>query len=326
MKQFLYLLTLSLAFTACNDDEEKPTPTVCPTAPTAYVTRVFDYRPAVGQFVNELPKYEEGDTQDDMNRKALEAIGGQKRSTVTLGGFGGYIIVGFDHAIVNEKGKRDFRILGNAFAGSSEPGVVMVSTDTNNNGLADDEWYELAGSAHQEVLTEPWLDEAKAAGNNVNVYRNYEITYHRPEVETEEERAEYIRWEDNQQHAGYKAKNAYHAQPYFPQWIKEDQMTFRGTCLPQNSIDRSGTGTNYFCHQFRYGYADNAPNNSAGATFDIDWAINAQGEKVALEHIDFIKVYTAVNQENGWIGECSTEIVGVEDLHVLGEDIASTPF
>ena len=28
-----------------------------------------------------------------------------------------------------------------------------------------------------------------------------------------------------------------------------------------------------------------------------------------------------VNQENGWLGECSTEISGVNDLHVLKEDI-----
>ena len=326
MKKYLYLLmALPFALTSCDDDESDNRHVICPTEKTAYVTRVLDYRPAVGQFVNEMPKYQAGDTQEDMNRKALEAIGGQQRQTISLGGFGGYVVVGFDHAISNLAGKRDFRILGNAFDGSSEPGVVMVSVDANKNGVADDEWYELAGSAHQEVLAEPWLDKAKAAGNDINVYRNYEITYHRPKTEAAGECAEYIRWEDNRQQSGYKAKNAFHAQPYFPQWIAEDQLTFRGTCLPQNTIDESGAGTNYVGNKFLYGYADNDRNTSRGATFDIDWAINAEGKKVKLEQIDFIKIYTGVNQENGWIGECSTEISGVEDLHVLGEDIATMP-
>ena len=318
------LLALPFVLVSCDDDDNNNEPTICPTNDVAYVTHVFDYRPAVGQFVNELPKYEVGDTQEDMNRKVLEAIGNNRRGQVTLGGFGGYVVVGFNHTIKNEPGKRDFRVLGNAFDGSSEPGIVMVSRDDNKNGLPDDEWFELAGSAHQTPLTEDWLAKAEAAGNDVRLHRNYEITYHRPEVEPAGETAEYIRWEDNLQQNGYKAKNAFHAQSYFPQWIKDARLTFRGTCLPQNGIDLSGVGSNFFCHKFAYGYADNDLNTSLGATFDIDWAVNAEGEKVQLDGVNFIKVYTGVNQENGWIGECSTEITGVEDLHVLKEDISST--
>lgn len=113
---------------------------------TPYVTQVFDYRPAVGQFVNELPEYEEGDTQETMNRKALEAIGNNNQGMVSLGGFGGYIVVGFDHTIENKAGLCDFRVQGNAFYangqseyGSSEPGVIEVSFDANGNGLPDDD-------------------------------------------------------------------------------------------------------------------------------------------------------------------------------------------
>ena len=65
----------------------------------------------------------------------------------------------FDHTVINVKGKKDFMILGNSFysdlpeyqekkGGSCEPGIVMVSFDTNQNGLPDDEWYELAGSEY----------------------------------------------------------------------------------------------------------------------------------------------------------------------------------
>ena len=323
MKRYLYLLlALPFVLISCDDDDKEDEPTICPEV-TPYVTRVLDYRPAVGQFVNELPKYEAGDTQEDMNRKALEAIGNNHRGLISLGGFGGYVVVGFDHPIINKEDLYDFRILGNAFEGSAEPGVVMVSSDVNQNGLPDDEWYELAGSAHQQPMKEPWLEKAKAAGNDIQLHRDYEITYYRPEVEPEGEQAAYIRWEDNLNKGGFKAKNSYHSQPYFPQWITDKQLTFRGTCLPQNGVDKSGEGSYFECHSFLYGYADNVAD--AASTFDIDWAVNAQGEPVKLATIDFIKIYTGVNQENGWIGECSTEVKGVEDLHVLGEELSSTP-
>lgn len=61
---------------------------------------------------------------------------------ISLGGFGGYVVVGFDHTIENVTGERDFRVLGNAFyaeanpnpnvtrkGGSCEPGIVMVAYD-----------------------------------------------------------------------------------------------------------------------------------------------------------------------------------------------------
>ena len=65
---------------------------------------------------------------------------------VSLGGFGGYVVVGFDHSIDNKVGEYDFGITGNSFAGSSEPGIVWVMQDENGNGLPDDTWYELKGS------------------------------------------------------------------------------------------------------------------------------------------------------------------------------------
>ena len=124
-----------------------------------YITEVYEYRPAPGQFVNIMPLYEEGDTEEDMCRKARESISGTNDIMISLGGYGGYVTFGFDHTVVNVPGQKDFKILGNAFyadanpnpsapdsGGSCEPGIVMVSIDQNNNGLPDDEWYELKGS------------------------------------------------------------------------------------------------------------------------------------------------------------------------------------
>ena len=44
-------------------------------------------------------------------------------------------------------------------------------------------------------------------------------------------------------------------------------------------------------------------------------AIDKYGNKADLKCIDFIKVYTGVNQVCVWIGESSTEFASAEDLH-----------
>lgn len=313
---------------ACSESNDGPdTPPGGNASP--YVTQVFDYRPAVGQFINELPEYKEGDTQETMNRKALEAIGNNNLGMVSLGGFGGYIVVGFDHTIENKAGLCDFRVQGNAFYangqsgyGSSEPGVIEVSIDANGNGLPDDEWYEIAGSSYSEG-SESWIEQAREAGNDVQTIHDYEITYYRPTTEPGKPTEEYIRWEDNQGESGYRSMNPTHLQSYYPQWIKEDRISFSGTRLPQNGIDLNGVGNNFALYKFAYGYADNEPNTNDRSAIDIDWAVGADGQPANLSGVDFIRIHTGVNQENGWLGECSTEIMGVVDLHLTGVRIES---
>lgn len=336
MKQNLLIgcacfLVLGGMLTGCQKDKGPVPPEATP-----YITKVLDFMPAVGQFTNALPLYEEGDTKVEMNAKALRSIGNNNKGVISLGGFGGYVVVGFDHTIENVRGKRDFRVLGNAFVaesnpgdntpvgGSCEPGVIMVAYDANKNGVPDDdEWYEIAGSAHENPILEAWYDKALQNANDVSINFDYEITYYRPATEpaSQDEWATYIRWEDNQGQTGYKVKNAYHDQSYFPLWATGDKITFKGTRLPQNGIDESGEGTYYVLYKFRYGYADNDTNAGDESAIDIDWAVDAQGRKVSLPGVDFIKIYSGVNQENGWLGECSTEVSGVEDLHLLGIDI-----
>lgn len=285
-----------------------------------YITKVLEYRPAPGQFVNTMPQYKEGDTQATMNEKALNAIGNNTRRMITLGGYGGYVTVGFDHTIRNAKDANDFLVLGNAFENSSEPGIIQVAYDVNQNGQPDEEeWFEIAGSAHQAPKHELWYEQAKQAGNSVETYRDYSITYKKPAKEptTDEEKENYIFWEDNKGHKGYKVMNQFHPQPYYPQWIEEEQLVFTGTCLPQNGINQGTEQAPYFVlPSFKYGYADNYPNNSADAEIDIDWAVDKDGNPANLPGVDFIKIYTGVNQENGRLGENSTEVCGVTDLNL----------
>ncbi|MES1923608.1 hypothetical protein MHBO_005212 [Bonamia ostreae] len=49
----------------------------------------------------------------------------------------------------------------------------------------------------------------------------------------------------------------------------------------------------------------------------IDWAVDSNGNPVELTGVDFVKVYTGQNQQCGWLGETSTEVLGITDLHVL---------
>ena len=271
-----------------------------------YISQVFDYLPAVGQFTNALPAYVTGETQADMTAKAAKALVGEKSTMITLGGYGGYVVFGFDHTIMNQPNKRDFKVLGNGFAGSSEPGIVMVAYDKNKNGKPDDdEWYEIAGSEY----------------TNPNTIKNYTITYTKPDENKTPVKGtigwqtdiEYIKWSDNQGNSGYKTKNSYHKQSYYPLWFGSDQLKFTGTLLPNNYTVNNGIWTG---KQYAYGYVDNAPNNSEDSNIDIDWAVDKNGNPVKLMGIDFIKVYTATNQEAGWLGEISTEVAGAYDLHL----------
>ena len=102
-----YYLTLTVALLA----------TVAVAQHKPYITRIYDFRPAPGQFVNELPEWEPGDTHETMLERVAEAICGYDRTLtdgttrpvvadgmVSLGAFGGYVVFGFDHPVVNVPG------------------------------------------------------------------------------------------------------------------------------------------------------------------------------------------------------------------------------
>lgn len=295
-----------------------------------YITQVLEYRPGVGQFVNKLPKYEDGDTEVTMRGKALEVLKGDNLGIITLGAWGGYVTVGFDHTIENKPGFRDFLVQGNTFSGWGEPGIIYVAYDKNKNGRPDaDEWYEIAGEAHRNLLGIPWLEAQRKRGKDVAFYRDYEVTYHRPtnEGKPQTDLPEYIRWVDNKGASGYIHKNRFHDQTYYPAWISTPTYTLRGTRLPQNGYNSKDDGTElHILQPFAYGYADNATNDSDDAAIDIAWAVDRQGKPVQLPGIDFVRIQTGVLQDNGWIGECSTEVAGVLDLHLLGRKLPTLTF
>ncbi|BDD09687.1 hypothetical protein FUAX_21190 [Fulvitalea axinellae] len=254
------------------------TPGDNPAPDNAYLSEVFEYAPAPGQFVN--TSLGEKDSGKD--------IIGKEGSLITLGGFGGYIIAGFDHDVSNGS-EEDIIIYGNAFEGSSEPGIVFVMQDENGNGKPDDTWYEIKGEAHDDE----------------GVHRDYEITYKRPASATAD-----VPWTDNKGNSGAIKRNGYHEQEYFPKWIEDDSYTLRGTLLPART-KHDDTAGHIINPSYGKGYADNT---SGGDRIDISNAIDAEGKAVTLSSIRFIKVQCAVNKDAGNLGEVSTEISGAADL------------
>ena len=299
-------------------------------ANSPYIARVYDYMPAPGQFVNQSPAYKPGYTQDSINAVVEASLRGTVNGgPISLGSFGGYIIFGFDHPVVNKHGY-DVKIYGNAFqsaavtsmaGGSCEPGIIMVGVDMDGDGVpgAGDQWYEIKGADYDRCV------------------HNFEVTYYKPDenkVKVPHEKwrfitdTEYVYWisDDVEMPDGYVWRNSFHNQPYWPLWIEDTVLTFKGSRLPNLSVDMSanGTGTDWFQPFFGEGYVDNLPNGQEPG-FKIDWAIDESGNPVELDHIDFIKVYCGQMDYCGWLGEVSTEICGAEDLHPDAEPDEPSP-
>jgi hypothetical protein len=250
------------------------------------VTKVFDFTPAPGQFINEGYHCDTMEEAKEMANKNLN----NKDYYLSLGGFGGYVVMGFDHSIVDNEGQ-DIMIKGNSFNGSSEPGIVWVMQDENNNGKPDDTWYQLKGSEYEKPET----------------IQNYSITYTRPSEPRQD-----VRWVDNQGGSGCIDCLKYHKQDYYyPDWIKEDSYTLSGPRLKGRVTVKNGIYKN---NVFDWGYVDNKDHITDGNLFEFKNAVDKDGKAIELGFIDFIKVQNAVNEKAGWIGENSTEIYYVEDI------------
>lgn len=273
-----------------------------------FASSVQDYLPAPGQYTN----------ADFIGTPtAASSIVGTNRGLVSLGAFGGSIVIKFAAGIKNDPLNPygvDFTVFGNPTSTWSEPGIIQVMKDENKNGLADDTWYEIAGSDHYWNTTTS----------------DYEVTYQNSGLTS----AVDIHWSDNQGVTGYISENSFHLQSYYPQagffpQVAEDQYTLQGTRL-KGQIDLSVPGVvSSFPRAF--GYADNTPvlsayeklpdnpytqeiEGSGGDAIDIDWAIDKDGNHVNLDEIHFIRIYTGMNALVGWLGEVSTEITGIRDV------------
>lgn len=242
-----------------------------------------------------------------------------RNTLVSLGSFGGYVILGFSKPIYNDSRNPygvDFSIAGNAMKPIqkgmwSEPASVMVMRDDNGNGLPDDTWYELAGSDYWWSTTRRNVSAKYDDSGNLPAAKGT-VTY---TLSDGKRGAIY---------GNFPTKNFY---PLAPDNIYGDgTLALEGSMLTGVYDMRcpAYVGAN---RALAFGYADNhvaqkdlcTPHNpyyvdENGAVadgFDISWAVDKDGNYVDLDRIDFIKIYNATGDMCGTLGESSAEISAV---------------
>ncbi len=264
---------------------------------------VIDYMPAPGQYINDTKTAGfngEGTRQEAIEYAARRLAEG---SWISLGAFGGYVVVGFDFPIESD-GDYNISITGNAVEGSSEPGMVWVMEDANGNNEPDETWYRLKGSDDTKETT----------------IINYSVSYYRPEQPFSP-----VLWSDNRGNNGYiDYLRAYHDQDcYYPAWIDSDSYTLTGVCVATNNFEDAYG--NWINESLEWGYADNfsdidrlseVPGKCVNL-FRIADAVDNEGNYVQLDEISFVKIQTGVNGKSGWLGEISTEISDVNDYNMI---------
>ena len=254
---------------------------------SAYISEVFDYVYGPGQQASLAKK---ADIANFIGEPSID------KGYLHLGGFGGYVIAGFDHDVVNGDDD-DFEIF--AMKGAwPEPGVVYVMSDTNADGKPNETWYELKGNQYKKSIRNYWVRYYRAEDDSTNV------TW----LDSKGNRGELV--------PGFGSK--YSASWWWPA-TKTDSITFAGTRLP-DAFDKDANGSwTVPVDRFTQGYAKNVfgkdYDSVQGAnSFDISNAVDSLGVPVDLPHIRFIKVQTAVFQQAGWMNEVSTEVMGAKDL------------
>lgn len=285
---------------------------------------------------------------------------------MSLGAPGGYVQFEFSNPVLNRAENPfgiDFVVYGNPFVGNPEAAAVKVSQDGNT-------WYELAGSRYYNSETKrnttisykmipaasygndkradiyyaigtppsgsgaagwtlfksgvTWWPESVSEGygrvsgvtdildgtvtcngityqvlsEQANGHNCWQITYNNVTlVKDTDNTDDYLFGYADVRHVG-------------------DNTT--GTpCNPYASLPSSGTGT-----------------MNGGDGFDISWAVNASGEPVPLNSINFVRIYTAaaLDPNNldalavpGIFGETSAEVCGVSVATGTGSGVATTP-
>lgn len=261
-----------------------------------FIAKIFDFQYAPGQNASLIPVDWKG---EDFIGKPWTAT----RQYTALGGWGGYIIAGFDHSISNVEGP-DFAVFAQPGPGS-EPGVVSVMADSNNDGIPNDgDWLEIKGSEY----------------NNPETIHNYQVTYLKPINNGN------VTWKDNQGNSGELIPEYGSASWWWGGYGSKTEVIYNGEKLPNAYVNTSTTPDveNWSVRPglFSSGYAECYSNldfnNSLKANLlDISNAVDKAGNKANLKEINFIKVQSGVFQIAGWLNEISTEISGAVDLSLI---------
>ena len=288
---------------------------LAPAALGQFASRVLEFSPAPGQFVNN-PAFNDP-------ARALGAPAGSggmsapdNAKIVSLGGFGGSITLAFDAPIYrnphNPRGM-DFIVFGNAFfvAGDrlrrfAEPGVVEVSRDDNANGVADDAWFLIPGSHlvaplsrvsktyTASALNPLWVPPGRSGTWTQSAFRLTGPPFDAPPPYLSDQASVERVW-------GYA--------DLMPTAILGD------TDADDVVDDPSADPARFYVHPDDPMIPGVSPGACGGSSFAIAWAINpSTGALANLDRIDFVRISTGVDLVAGVLGEVSTEVSAVADV------------
>ena len=276
------------------------------------------YEPAPGQRVQDPQYYDPA--------RALGPPGGgggllvaDNSKVVTLGGFGGSITLKFDrpvwHNRHNPKGL-DLIVYGNGFYAAGDPlrryaecGVIEVSRDDNNNGLADDAWFLIPGTHlptplvrsertwNSALLNPTWIPPGKAGTWTTSGYQLTTAPFFNG--------------------GGHLLLNtsATGAEQVFG-YADLMPTLLLGDSDADGAVNDPGADAAWF-----YTRPDDPatvgvdPGSGGGSAVSLAWAIDpATGVGAVLDRIDFVRITTAVDLVHPVLGEVSTEVSAVADV------------
>ena len=227
-----------------------------------------------------------------------EEMKGTNIPAINIGNWGSYVIVGFDHTIVNVEGRNDIEIRN----GKHIPNALgfYVAYDKNRNGKPDeDEWYLIKHPLDLEDYERTFTFIGKPEFETSGKFRFCTITYEVKDSKgVTEERTSRTSVYDHAtplDFPGYYIENEEIAMK--EGWKTSYTLKGKMTSLPQ-------------------------PNYSGNKTLsiDIDNAIDKNGNHVTLPGIDFVKIQqiAIINHQDITKGEVSNlnEIAYVRDMNL----------
>ncbi len=290
-----------------------------------FATRMIDYSPAPGQFVNN-PAF------NDPNQALGPPVGGgtispNNSGLVSLGGFGGSITLAFAVPVLDDPRNTmglDFIVFGNAFWPGADPNarwaeaaIIEISLDVNNNGAADDPWYLIPGSHLTPpitFITKHWDNDPGTPTPPANIAwypagAPGEMTTSAPRLPAVFESFVLLnpRTDGRETYFGYADLS--------PTLILGDMTGATGAPGENSTADPEDNPA--IDPAIFYTFPDNPftvgvdPGAGGGDAFDIAWAIDpTTGAPANLPGFHFIRITNAVDAV-GPLGEVSSEIDAV---------------
>jgi len=307
-------------------------------AASPFACRVVAYLPAPGAFINSA-------AFNDAAQALGPPIGGgtvapDNSSVVTLGGFGGSVILAFDHTVLDDPRNRlglDFIVYSNAFwvggdptRRGAEPAIIEISRDVNGDGLANDPWFVIPGSSLPDppaaaLAIQQWDNDPATTTAPADVSW-YPSTTFFPSIPASFATTGFSLPSvfdplilDNPNGPGATAEAHYGYAELSPTLLLGDRSGATGATGDNNLNDPQDDPS--IAPESFYTAPDDPfavgvdAGSGGGDAFDIAWAVDAaSGAPANLAGFDFIRLSAGVITLRGVFGDVSPEIDAVADV------------